>query len=317
MRPSRTILITCVQLQQTIDEHREALESAGLTLVLPPVTGQQLNEDEMISVVSGVDGIIAGDDQITRAVLERADRLRVIAKWGVGVDNIDLAAAAERGIRVSNTPRMFGDEVADVVIGYLVMLARHLHRIDTAVRDGTWFKPRGVSLAGKIIGIIGLGDIGLEVARRCLAMRMRVLGSDIREEQARAAQREGVEIADFDRIMRESDVVSLHCPLTAATHHLLDAAAIARLKQGAWVINTSRGALIDESALIEALATGHVSAAALDVFEDEPLPDSSALRTLEYVILGTHNSSNTSEAVHRTSRQAIDNLLAGLREAAP
>lgn len=307
------ILISCVQLQRSLDDHRDRLDERHAELIVPPVE-QQLTEAELLGLIVGVDGMVAGDDQVTRAVLERADRLRIVSKWGVGTDAIDLAAAAELGIRVTNTPGMFGDEVADVVIGYLVMLARHLHRTDSAVRAGEWAKPEGVSLAGRTMGVIGLGHIGRAVARRSLAMSMRVLGFEIdAANQARAAEL-GVEVVSLESLLADANVISLNAPLTPDSRHLLDAAAFDRMQRGAWIINTARGGLIDEAALTAALGTGQVGAAALDVFEVEPLPLDSPLRGFAQVILGSHNSSNTAEAGHRTSERAIDNLIRGLDE---
>ncbi|HET7180704.1 MAG TPA: phosphoglycerate dehydrogenase [Candidatus Limnocylindrales bacterium] len=310
---NETIIISCVQLQRTLDEHRARLDARGAVLIVPPVN-QQLTEPELIELIPGVDGIVAGDDHLTRAVLERADRLRIVSKWGVGTDAIDHAAAAELGIRVTNTPGMFGDEVADVVIGYLILLARHLHRTDSAVRGGNWYKPEGVSLGGRTLGIVGLGHIGQAVARRGLAMGMRIVGSEVAAANAAAAASLGVEVMDLDTVLASSDAISLNSPLTPETRHLLDADRLARMRRGAWVINTGRGGLIDEPALIDALHSGQVGAAALDVFEVEPLPMDSPLRELDQVILGSHNSSNTLEAGRRTSERAIDNLIRGLDE---
>ena len=307
------VLISCVQLQRSLAEHRHRLDERGAELIVPLVE-QQLSEAELLGLIMGVDGMIAGDDQVSRAVLERADRLRIVSKWGVGTDAIDLAAAAELGIRVTNTPGMFSDEVADVVIGYVVMLARHLHRTDSAVRAGEWAKPEGVSLAGRTMGVIGLGHIGRAVARRSLAMGMRVLGSEIDPTNRTSAAQLGVEVVSLESLLADSDVISLNVPLTPDSHHLLSAAALGRMKPGAWVINTARGGLIDEAALIAALGSGQVGAAALDVFEVEPLPTESPLRGFAQVILGSHNSSNTVEAGHRTSERAIDNLIRGLDE---
>lgn len=305
------VLITCPQLLRTIDAHRERLAEAGIDVELPEVI-QQLSEEELIGLLPGVEGVIVGDDPMSRAVLERADRLRVISKWGVGIDNIDLAAARDRGIKVTNTPGMFGDEVADVVIGYLVMLARGLHRIDRGVRAGEWPKPEGVSLAGRTLGVVGLGHIGMAVATRGQAMGMRVIGTDVQEDRLAAARRFGVEPVVLAQLLRESDVVSLNTPLTADNRHMVDGAALSTVKRGAWIINTARGALIDEGALVAALEEGHIGGAALDVFETEPLPESSPLRRMDRVILGAHNASNTAESVSRTSVAAIDNLIAGL-----
>jgi len=310
---SARVLVTCPQLQRTIHEHDAAFATAGIDVIVPPVI-QQLTEEELIDLLPGVDGIIVGDDPLTDRVLRRADRLRIISKWGVGIDNIDLGAAADLGIGVMNTPGMFGDEVADVVIGYLILLARRLHQIDAAVRAGRWAKIEGVSLAGRTLGVVGLGAIGRSVAERGRALRMRVVGSEVFEPNAVTAEQLGVVIVDRATLLREADVVSLNCPLTAENRHMVDGSAIASMKRGAWIINTARGPLIDEAALIEALASGQVGAAALDVFEAEPLPMDSPLRAFDNVILGAHNSSNTLEAVRRTSAKAIENLLRGLAE---
>ena len=307
------ILISCIQLQRTLADHRLRLDQRNAEIILPTI-GQQLSEAELLELIPGVDGMIAGDDDVTRAVLERADRLRIVSKWGVGTDGIDLAAAAELGIRVTNTPGMFGDEVADVAMGYLIMLARHLHQTDRLVRAGEWAKPDGASLAGRTLGVVGLGHIGRAVARRALAMNMRVLGAEIDPANQAAAAQLGVEVVDLASLLAESQVISLNAPLTPGSHHLLNADTLAVLPRGAWIINTARGRLIDEAALVAALETGQVGAAALDVFEVEPLPMASPLRKLEQVILGSHNASNTVEARHRTSERAIDNLIRGLDE---
>jgi len=307
------ILISCVQLQRSLDDHRGRLDERGAELIVPPVD-QQLREPELLELIAGVDGMIAGDDHVTRAVLERADRLRIVSKWGVGTDAIDLDAAARLGIRVTNTPGMFGEEVADVVIGYLVLLARHLHETDRAVRAGDWAKPEGVSIAGRTLGIVGLGHIGRAVAARAIAMRMRVLGVEIDAANCAAAAQAGVEVVDLESLLTESDVISLNTPLTPDTRHMLNSETLGRLRPGAWIINTARGSLIDEAALATALDSGRVGAAALDVFEVEPLPNDSRLRGFDQVILGSHNSSNTVEAAHRTSERAIDNLIRGLDE---
>ena len=305
------VLITSPQLQRTIESHRSRLNESSIEVILPPVV-QALGEEELIALMPGIDGIVVGDDPLTGRVLEAADQLRVISKWGVGIDNIDLRAAEEHHIRITNTPGAFGDDVADVVVGYLVLLARRLHQIDTKVRHGEWWKPEGVSLAGRRLGVIGLGDIGLGVARRATAMGMKVMGTEILADRAGRAAAIGVELVDLPSLLPAVDVLSLNCPLTADNRHMIDNTALDALKPGAWIINTARGALIKESALVTALADGRVGAAALDVFEEEPLPDTSRLRHFDNVILGSHNGSNTAEAVHRTSIRAIDNLLAGL-----
>jgi D-3-phosphoglycerate dehydrogenase len=305
------ILITSPQLQRTMAQHETALQRHSIEAITPKVV-QVLSEAELLRLVPGMDGMIVGDDPVTAQVLERADRLRAIAKWGVGIDNIDLEAAGQRGIHVTNTPGAFGEEVADVVVGYLILLARGLHRVDQDVRRGVWAKPEGVSLGGRTIGIIGLGDIGSAVARRTLAMGMTVLGADPAPDRRDQAASSGVQILDIRHLLPGVDVLSLNCPLTPESRHMIDAQALDQMKQGVWIINTARGGLIDEGALIAALRDGRVGAAALDVFEAEPLPLDSPLRRMDNVILGSHNSSNTREAVNRTSARAIENLVASL-----
>jgi D-3-phosphoglycerate dehydrogenase len=307
------VLITCPQLQRSFDDHRAAFDQRDIEPILPPVS-QQLDEAELLSLIPGIDGVIAGDDAFTRPVLEHADRLRIVSKWGVGTDNIDINAADEFGIRVTNTPGVFGDEVADVVIGYLVLLARRLHTTDHEVRGGHWPKDQGVSLATRTLGIVGLGDIGQGVARRATTMGMRVIGAEIHPQRADEARRLGVSVLGLPRLLAEADVVSLNCPLTADNRHMIDASALAAMKDGVWLINAARGGLVDEDALIDALRSGHLAAAALDVFETEPLPADSPLRNFQQVILGAHNASNTAEASRRTSERAIDNLFRGLDE---
>ena len=307
------VLITCPQMQRTARPHVERLERLGIRVELPEVE-QQLSEADLLPMIARFDGMIAGDDVVSAAVLKAAPRLRVVAKWGVGMDNIDRSAAASLGIRVVNTPDVFAEEVADVALGYLILLARGLHLIDRAVREGTWRKIEGVTLAGRTLGIVGLGSIGRATARRGIAVGMTVLGADPLEASRDEAARLGVEVVELDDLVAASDAISLHCPLTDATWHMMDAARLARMQPGSWIINTARGHVIDEAALIATLRAGRLAAAALDVYETEPLPADSPLRKMDQVILGSHNASNTRQAVERVNVLATENLLRGLEE---
>jgi len=308
---TRRILITCPQMQQYAAEYSSVLAAKGVEADLPPVV-QQLDESELLQIIDRYDGVIAGDDEFTARVINQAARLRVISKWGVGIDNIDLEAARARGVRVTNTPGTFADEVADVAAGYLIMLARQLHRIDAGVRSGTWTKIEGISLAGKTLTIIGLGSIGSALGRRAQVMGMRVKGFEISAERRDAARAAGIELADMDAALASADFVSLNCPLTPENRHMLSDAQFAAMRRGVFLVNTARGPLIDEAALVRALEAGQVAGAALDVFEQEPLPMTSPLRRFDNVIFGAHNSSNTSEAARRVSELAVRNLLDAL-----
>lgn len=303
--------MACPQMQAAWPSFAPHLAELGIEADLPVVV-QQLSEQELLDTIGGFDGVIAGDEPYTRAVLEKASRLRILSKWGVGVDNIDWVAATDVGIAVTNTPGVFDAEVADVAVGYLILLTRNLHRIDTGVRGGDWPKPAGRSLAGLTLGIIGFGGTGTALARRAVAMDMSVIGHDIDAAAMERARQLGHAAADIDELVTGADAISLHCPLTTANRHLLDHRRFAHMRPAALVVNTARGPLIDEAALVEAIRNGQVAGAALDVFEEEPLDAGSPLRTLPNVILGSHNASNTDEAVARTSVRAVENLLAGL-----
>ncbi len=307
------VLITCPQMQNVIDDFRSRFDERDIEIVLPAVT-QQPSEEELIALLPDFDGIIAGDDPLTERVLASSQRLRVISKWGVGIDGIDLPAAGERGIRVTNTPAVFGDDVADVAAGYLVMLARQLHRIHMSVAEGGWWKHEGVVLRGKTLGIAGYGTIGAALARRGAAFGMPIIAYDVAAGAAERAGTDGVENVDAEALFARSDFLALCMPLTPDTHHFVDAARLATMPYGSFIVNVARGSLIDERALVAALKSGQVAAAALDVFEAEPLPADNPLRAFPQCVFGSHNGSNTSEGVMRASELAVENLLTGLEE---
>jgi D-3-phosphoglycerate dehydrogenase / 2-oxoglutarate reductase len=306
------VLVSCPHLARAIDQFLPALTAAGLE-VDAPVVPQQLSEEELLELLPGCVGIVAGDDPLTRRVIDAAPSLRVICKWGVGLDSIDLAYAAERGIPVINTPGAFADEVADVAIGYVVMLARALGTIDRAVRDGRWDRIPGRSLTGATLGIVGLGAIGLALARRAVGFGMNVLFAEPDSTRHAAGVALGATAADLGGLLRGSDFVSLNCALTPDTRHLIGAEELAAMKSTAYLVNTSRGGLIDQQALVEALRSRSIAGAALDVFETEPLPPDDPLLEFDGCVFGTHNGSNTVEAVARVNEMAVANLIGALR----
>jgi D-3-phosphoglycerate dehydrogenase len=306
-----SVLVTCRQMQNCIEEFRERFERHGVSLVLPPIV-QQLSETELAGMIGDFDAIIAGDDPITATVLERATRLKVVAKWGIGTDGIDLPAAQRLGIPVINTPAVFGDEVADVALGYVILLARQLHRIDAGVRAGEWPKPEGLTLHGKRLGVFGFGSIGRAVAARGRGFGMEILATDAAGIPAADATQLGVRPVDEPALFAEADFLVLCSPLTPETRHVVSDENLARMRPTSFVVNVARGPLVDETALHRALAEGRIAGAALDVFEVEPLPADSPLRAGENCILGSHNASNTREGVLRASAQAVANTLVAL-----
>lgn len=305
------IAITCRQMARDVELLQDRLNELGFQARCPDVV-QELVGDELVDALEGVVGVVAGDDRFTDDVLSRLPDLRAISKWGIGIDGIDLDAARARGIPVTNTPGMFDAEVADVAMAYVTMLVRGLCRIDRGVRAGGWPKPMGRSLSALTLGIIGLGGIGRALARRAQAAGMRVIGTDPASDSRRAANESGVEILDLTDVLQQANAISLHCPLTPQTHHLLDADAMAHIRPGTYLVNTSRGPVVDQNALLNALAAGTIAGAALDVFEVEPLSSDDPLVTRNDVILGSHNASNAWEACQRTHYAALDNLAVAL-----
>ena len=303
----KDVVVTCPPMLGQIGLFMDYAAERGLKLHPAKVT-QILSEEELKALLPGYDGWIIGDDPATRAVFEagQTGRLRAAVKWGIGVDNVDFAACKDLGIPIINTPMMFGQEVADVATAFVIGLARQLFVIDRGVRAGKWLKPAGISLSGRRVGVIGLGDIGRNTVTRMQALGLKVVAYDPGVEGDLGIA--GLERAVWPERVEECDFLVFTCALNKHNFHLLNAEVLARCQEGVRIVNVARGPLIDEAALIAALQSGHVHSAALDVFEVEPLPDSSPLREMERVILGTHNGSNTIDGVIRASHTAIDRL---------
>jgi D-3-phosphoglycerate dehydrogenase len=283
------------------------LHKYGVQANCPDVV-QVMSEDELIRLLPSFDGWIIGDDPATRRVFEagRSGKLKAAVKWGVGTDNVDFNACEDLGIPIDNTPGMFGEEVSDVALGYIIGLARETYFVDREVRKGLWPKPRGVSLAGKTIGLVGYGDIGSRAAAKFQMSGMQVIVFDKGRSRAGA---DGLEFADWPSNLERCDFLVFTCSLNGDNHHMLNEEAFRFVKAGVRIVNVSRGALIDEVALCMALESGHVHSVALDVFEVEPLPADSNLRRQERCVFGSHNASNTADAVERTNCLAIEKLM--------
>lgn len=281
-------------------------------------SGSRVPSPEELRVESsGCAGILCLlTDRIDRTLMEAVPTLRVISSCSVGVDHVDVAAATQRGIQVGNTPGVLTDATADLAFGLLLAAARRLPEADRFVRGGDWSPERrwdpqmllGADLAGATLGIVGLGAIGSAVARRAAGFGLRVIG------WTRSRRRvEGVEIRSLDQVLAESDFLSIHVALADATRNLIDAAAIAKMKPGAILVNTARGGIVDEAALASAINRGGLAGAAIDVFSEEPLGADSPLRHLPGVVLAPHIGSATYRTRERMARLAVANLVAGLQ----
>lgn len=302
------VLVTCPPMLGMIEEFLPRFQRHGIVVTAPKVV-QTLSESELKRLLPEHDGWIIGDDPATEEVFAagKSGKLKAAVKWGIGVDNVDFAACRTLNIPITNIPNMFGAEVADIAVGYVIALARETFGIDRAVRSGAWPKPRGISLADKTVALIGFGDIGRNIARRLVATDMRVIAYDPNARQDHGIA--GVQLAQWLERIDEADFLVVACALTASSRHLINGDALAKTKLGVRIVNVGRGPVIDEAALIEALGSGHVHSAALDVFETEPLPLDSPLRDHPRCVFGSHNASNTTDAVRRTSEAATTRLL--------
>jgi len=301
------ILISCPPMLGMIDNFQDTFNEFHIELVTPEIT-QCLTAEELIVILPSCDAWIAGDDPANREVLTagKNGRLKSVVKWGVGTDNVDIVACKDLGISFTNTPDVFGKEVADVAVSYCIALARQLFQIDRAVRSGNWLKIRGTSLDGKNAAIVGFGSIGIELASRVRALNMNVSIYDpspkypIPDDYTHLVWPNSIESVDF---------LFLVCPLTKSTYHLINKSILKVTKPSLQIINVSRGQLIDEVALMDALNKSLVGGIAMDVFETEPPDTSTSLLQMEHCIFGSHNSSNTNEAVKRASYAAIDAIM--------
>ncbi|WP_197085929.1 NAD(P)-dependent oxidoreductase [Spongiibacter sp. IMCC21906] len=282
------------------------MESMGLEAVCPEVT-QTLSVEELIELVPTVDGWIIGDDPATAEVFKAgiAGKLKAAVKWGIGVDNVDFDACHELGIPITNTPNMFGAEVADVALGYVIALARETFAIDRGIREGRWPKNRGISLESKTVGVIGFGDIGSNAVRRLNACGM---NSIVWDPGVKDIAPEVASLKSWPDGVEDCDFLVFTCALNKHNFHMLDASVIDKCKPGVRVVNVARGPLIDQTALESALVEGKVHSVALDVFEVEPLPMDSYLRSHPLCVFGSHNSSNTKDAVEKTNFKAIGHI---------
>ncbi|MFH2104554.1 MAG: phosphoglycerate dehydrogenase [Chloroflexota bacterium] len=308
-----TVLISAPYMIPSLDRFRPFLTSYGIDIIVPEVD-ERLEEADLLKYAGQFEGAICGDDRFTARVLEAcAPRLKVISKWGTGVDSIDLQAASRLGVLVCRTPNAFTLPVADSVLGYMLAFARRHPWMDSDMKAGGWDKLPGRALHECTLGIIGVGTIGKAVARRARAFGMTILGNDIVEIDHVFLAETGVEMSELDDLLSRSDFVSLNCDLNSTSHHLIKAQTLGMMQPSSVLINTARGQVVDEPALIAALNSGTIGGAALDVFEVEPLPADSPLRKMVNVLIAPHNANSSPSAWERVHQNTIKNLLDGLK----
>jgi len=308
------VLITAPYMQPVVAEYSKVFKDNDIEAVIPPVR-ERLSEEELLEWITDIDGVISGDDKFTEKVLRSAPKLKVISKWGTGIDSIDKKTAGELGISVRNTPGAFNEPVADHVLGVMLSFARKIPWIDRDMKAGKWSKTPCFSLADHTLGVIGVGNTGKAVVRRAKAFHMRLLGNDIAEMPEDFLRETGIKMADKETLLRESDFVSVNSDLNPTSYHIMSIKEFSLMKPEAYFINAARGPLVDEPALIEALQKGLIAGAGLDVFEDEPLPHDSPLRNFSNVLLSPHNANSSPEHWRRIHESTIEHLIEELNRA--
>jgi D-3-phosphoglycerate dehydrogenase len=307
-----TVLFTAPYMIPFVDRFKRVFDHYNIDLIVPDVH-ERMEEADLLKYAGQFDGAICGDDRYTARVLEAcAPRLKVISKWGTGVDSIDAEACSRYEIRLGRTPNAFTLPVADSVMSYILAFARQQPWMDREMKNGKWEKIPGKSLSECTLGVIGIGNIGKALTRRARAFGMKVYGTDIIEIDHVFITETNIEMTTLEFLLSNSDFISVNCDLNSTSFHLINSDTLALMKPDAILINTARGPIVEEQALIAALRAKLLAGAALDVFEHEPLPLESPLLKMDNVLLAPHNSNSSPAAWERVHWNTIRNLVEGL-----
>src|SRR6266498_3612499 len=306
------VLFTAPYMIPFVERFKPVFDKYEIELVIPDVH-ERMEEADLLKYAGQFDGTICGDDRYTARVIEAcAPRLKIISKWGTGIDSIDVEACSRYKIKIGRSPNAFTLPVADTVLGYILAFARRQPWMDKEMKSGKWEKIPGRALSECTLGVIGVGNIGKAVTRRARAFGMKVYGTDIIEIDRVFVAETGIEMTSLKTLLSNSEFVSINCDLNPTSYHLMNSDTLALMGPNTVLINTARGPIVDESALINALQSGQIAGAALDVFEQEPLPLNSPLMKMYNVMLAPHNSNSSPAAWERVHWNAIKNLLEGL-----
>ena len=305
------VLISAPYFLPVVEEYRKIFADHDIEPIIADVE-ERLDEEYLIAALGDIDGVICGDDSFTDRAIAAAPKLKVISKWGTGIDSIDQTAAAKRNIRVCRTPDAFTEPVADTVLGYMLCFARSLPFMDRDMKKGVWQKIPGHAMNEATVGVIGVGSIGRAVLRRARPFGSVLIGNDPNVPDE-FAEETGTEFTNLEDLLARSDYVSLNCDLNETSRHLINSHTLSLMKPTAVLLNAARGPVIDEAALVDALLDGRIAGAALDVFENEPLPVDSPLRGIDNVMIAPHNSNSSPTAWKRVHLSTLDQLVAGLK----
>ena len=310
--PKYKVLVSPNTLLPVFDNYKSILEENNIEVIIPPPFNEFLSESELLPLISEIDGAICGDDQFTKKVFRNAKKLKVLSKWGEGLNAIDLEAAKSSNVKVFRTTGALTDPVADTVLGYILAFARNIIEKDYFMKNGEWRKLSAVTLKESTLGIIGYGKIGRAVAKRSNSFGMKILAYDVKPTKDDVLHKTNTKLVSFDQLLYQSDFISLNCDLNESSFKMIDHDALKKMRNNCVLINTARGELVDEFALISALKNGIISGAALDVYEKEPLPKDSELRTMKNCLLSAHNANSSPLVFDYIHRKTIENLIDGL-----
>jgi len=310
------VLFTARSIKYLPGPHLDLLRQADVEALDPPAGGRSLNEEQLIAALAGVEGVVAGQDEFTEKVFAAHPQLKVVARAGVGYDKIDVEAATRHGVWVTITPGANNETVADLAMALILAVARQVVENVTATRAGRWERKAGVDVFAKTLGILGFGRIGKSLARRARGFSMRILAYDVVWDET-AAQELGVIRAEADEIFRQADFISLHLPATPQTRHIVNASTLRLMKPTAYLVNTARGDLIDEPALLKALDEGIIAGAGLDVFEVEPPSSDHPLLHHPKVLPMPHVAGITKESMQAMAIMSVECVVAALQGKRP
>jgi len=308
----KKVLFSAPYMIPFVERFKPVFDQYGIELI-EPIVEERMEEEELLKYAGQFDGAICGDDRYTPRVLNAcAPRLKVISKWGTGIDSIHEETCAKLGIKIGRTLNAFTLPVADSVLGYMLAFSRKQPWMDKAMKAGVWQKIPGKALHEQSLGIIGVGNIGKAVARRARAFGMTIYGNDILEIDHVFIAETGIKIVTLDELISNSDFISVNCDLNPSSFHLINTETLKSAKPGAILVNTARGPIVKEDDLVQALRSGKLFGAALDVFEVEPLPHNSPLISMDNVMIAPHNTNSSPSAWERVHWNTIRNLLEGL-----
>lgn len=305
---AKKVLVTATNYSTYCSAAKALLEENGVEVIENPY-GRPMTRDELLTVVGDIDGAVVGVDTWNEKIFAHAPKLRAMARFGVGVDNIDLAAAKAHGIQVTNAKGMNSNPVAELTVGLILSTLRNVPAFNVSIREGKWDRFMGRDLAGMTVGLLGFGDIAQRVAKKLSGFDVSICAYDLYPNLEKAREL-NVEMVSMEETLHRADVVCMHLPSLPAIHHIMDARTFGMMKDGSYFINTARGALVDETALAQALRSGKLTAAAIDVFDQEPVRRDNPLFALPNLFATPHTAAETYDTYHNvglaTARQLLD-----------